>query len=220
MENLIIILFICIFVPLAMTLLVIRGKQRTLMAFLLIGLFVCLLASYINGFLETAGGTSRYFMTYTITPFVEEILKAIPILMFTFLFLPNKREVLECSVMTGIGFAILENAYILASNVESVSIPWAIIRGLGSGLMHGICTLFIGIGMGYIKNDARFALVGSYGLLVLSIMYHATYNLLIQSKWEYLGIILTLVTYAIIVPSFIISTGGFKQVMKILKGKN
>lgn len=212
MENLIIILFICIFVPLTMTLLVMHGKHRTLMAFLLIGLFSCLLASYVNGVLEDVCGFDRYFMTYTITPFVEEILKAVPILMFTFLFLPSKHQILECSLMTGIGFAILENAYILASNVAGVSIVWALIRGLGSGMMHGICTMFIGIGMRYLKDDKRFALVGSYGLLVLSIIYHATYNLLIQSSFEYSGIILTVVTYAVIVPGFIMNNGGIKQI--------
>ncbi len=196
MAELILVLFICFFIPMVMALFLVKGESKITMLFMIIGIFVCLFASYVNGFAESISvNLTRMQLTYIVTPVVEEILKAIPILIFVFMFEPKKEHLLSCSMVLGIGFSILENAYILASNIETVTLSWAIIRGFGAGLMHGISTLMVGYGLSYIRVRRKLALTGTYGLLILATMYHACFNLLIQSDYRFYGILMPTMTF-------------------------
>ena len=196
MAELILILFVCFFIPMVMSLFLVKGESKVTLLFMIIGIFVCLFASYVNGFAESISvNLSRIQLTYIVTPVVEEVLKAIPILIFVFMFEPKKEHLLSCAMMLGIGFSILENAYILASNIETVTLSWAIIRGFGAGLMHGTSTLMVGYGLSYARTRRKLALTGTYGLLVLATMYHACFNLLIQSDYRFYGILMPTVTF-------------------------
>ena len=195
----IMILFICIAIPVCMALFMLEKNARTVSLFFLIGIFTCLFSAYLNGFLETLLGFDRFYMTYTVTPVVEELMKAFPLLLYCFVFLPDQRSLLEASHTVGIGFAVLENAYILASEADSVTLAWAVVRGMGAGMMHGVCTLMVGFGLSYVRIRKKLALTGTLGLLMLAMMYHASYNLLIQSDYRFYGIIMPLVTFVPIV---------------------
>ena len=98
-------------------------------------------------------------------------------------------------MIVGIGFAILENTYYLINNIETVSILWAVIRGIGAGLMHGISTMFVGWVIFYVNIQRRLVLPGTVGTLSLAILYHGIYNMLIQSPYQFIGIILPLSTF-------------------------
>ncbi len=196
MVELILILFVCFFIPMVMSLFLVKGESKITLLFMIIGIFVCLFASYINGFAESiSGNLTRMQLTYIVTPVVEEVLKAIPIMIFVFMFKPAKEHLLNCAMILGIGFSILENAYILASNIDSVTLSWAIIRGFGAGLMHGISTLMVGYGLSYVRVRRKLALTGTYGLLILATMYHACFNLLIQSEYRFYGILMPTMTF-------------------------
>lgn len=196
MAELILILFVCFFIPMVMALFLVKGESKITTLFMIIGVFVCLFASYINGYAESViTNLSRMQLTYIVTPVVEEVLKAIPVVIFVFMFEPKKEHLLSCAMMLGIGFSILENAYILASNIETVTLPWAIIRGFGAGLMHGISTLMVGYGLSYVRLRKKLALTGTYGLLMLATMYHACFNLLIQSEYRFYGILMPTLTF-------------------------
>lgn len=196
MAELILILFICFFIPMTMALFLVKGESKITLLFMIIGIFICLFASYINGFVESIStNLTRMQLTYIVTPVVEEVLKAIPIVVFVFMFEPKKEHLLSCAMMLGIGFSILENAYILASNIEMVTLSWAVIRGFGAGLMHGISTLMVGYGLSYVSTHKKLALTGTYGLLILATMYHACFNLLIQSEYRFYGILMPTVTF-------------------------
>ena len=179
-----------------MALFLVKGESKITLLFMIIGIFVCLFASYINGLAESISvNLSRMQLTYIVTPVVEEVLKAIPVVVFVFMFEPKKEHLLSCAMMLGIGFSILENAYILASNIDTVSLSWAIIRGFGAGLMHGISTLMVGYGLSYVQVRKKLALTGTYGLLILATMYHACFNLLIQSNYRFYGILMPTLTF-------------------------
>ena len=196
MAELILVLFICFFIPMVMALFLLKGESKITMLFMIIGIFVCLFASYINGFAESISvNLTRMQLTYIVTPVVEEILKAIPIVIFVFMFEPKKEHLLSCSMVLGIGFSILENAYILAANIDTVTLSWAIIRGFGAGLMHGISTLMVGYGLSYVRVRKKLALSGTYGLLILATMYHACFNLLIQSDYRFYGVLMPTMTF-------------------------
>ena len=217
MAELILVLFFCFFIPMVMALFLVKGESKITLLFMIIGIFVCLFASYINGLAESISvNLSRMQLTYIVTPVVEEVLKAIPIVVFVFMFEPKKEHLLSCAMMLGIGFSILENAYILASNIDSVSLSWAIIRGFGAGLMHGISTLMVGYGLSYVRVRKKLALTGTYGLLILATMYHACFNLLIQSDYRFYGILMPTMTF---LPILLIFTRKKRRTAKGLEEK-
>lgn len=198
MENIIYILFICISVPLGLMLFLLDKKSRLTIGFMMIGIFVCLFASEVNGLLYRLLPFNTYYFTTTVSPVVEEILKAMPLLFFAIVLSDDRRTLLTSSLAVGIGFAILENSYILVMNYEDVSIVWALIRGFGSGLVHALCTFAIGVGISYVRKCRKLFYTGTYALLAAAIIYHAVYNLLIQSEYRYLGVWMPVVTYAVI----------------------
>ena len=112
------------------------------------------------------------------------------------------------SFAVGVGFALLENVVILTQNVENVTIFWALVRGFGSGLVHGICTVMVGWGISYIRKRRKFFYCGTFALLSAAIIYHATYNLLVQSAYQYVGILLPLLTYIPII--YFLKKNGIK----------
>ena len=207
----IIILFVCIIIPLSLGLFFMQGRAREMTLFMEIGIFVCLLAAYINGFLASVIDMTRSDLTYFLTPFTEEVLKALPIVFFVFLFRPEKSRIINNAIMVGIGFAILENAYLMASAAGDVTISWAFIRGLGAGMMHGICTLIVGCGLTFVYVRRKLSIVGTYALLIGAIVYHASYNLLIQSSYRIFGILIPIAT---VIPACLLLNSQKKRAKK------
>lgn len=60
----------------------------------------------------------------------------------------------------------------------------AFVRGLVSGLVHGICTVMVGWGIPHIRKHSKFYFCGTFALLGGAIIYHAIYNLLVQSQFQ------------------------------------
>ncbi len=195
MENLNLILFISFVTPMTMMLFVLKGRSKAVLGFLLIGIFVCLFSSELSGILFGFLPLSTQFMTINITPFTEELLKAIPILIFVFCFKPKDQKIFETSIAVGVGFAVLENAFILASNIDSVSIPLALIRGFGAGMMHGLTTFTVGYGLTKIRFTKKFHVTGTVAFLCIAVMYHSLYNILVQSDYQLIGFILPILTF-------------------------
>ncbi|MBQ0084489.1 MAG: PrsW family intramembrane metalloprotease, partial [Clostridiales bacterium] len=122
MGNLNLILFISFAAPLIMSIFVCKGKARTLLAFLFVGTTVCLFCGEFNGIFVKILPFNLHFFTANLTPLFEEFFKALPILFFAFVFKPDKRTLLESAMLVGVGFAVLENAFILGSAAGGVSV--------------------------------------------------------------------------------------------------
>lgn len=196
MDNLILILFVCIPLPLLLTLFLLEKKSRITVLYLIIGTFIAVFAASVNGFFfDLLKLTEREFTT-TVSPIVEEVLKALPILFHAVFFSDKKETLLTISIALGIGFGIFENAYLMVSNVYGITLVWAFIRAFGTALMHGVCTCFVGLGISYINRRRKFFYTGIFAVLTFAIIYHATYNSLVQSSIEYFGIFMPAVTYA------------------------
>ena len=139
-------------------------------------------------------------MSYTknvaiiVTPITEEILKAIPILIFAVVLSAKKEALFTASMAVGIGFAVLENAFYLLS-YSSFNMFDAIIRAFGAGLMHGMCTLLVGVGISFVKKKSKMFVVGTFALLSTAITYHGIYNMLVQSDYRGIGYLLPIATY-------------------------
>ena len=196
MANLIYILFICMVAPLLLSLPLMKSSSRRVMIYILIGIAVSLFVSEINSRLLALFNNDILFVTTTLTPVTEEIVKALPILLYAFVFSDDREKLLPISFATGIGFALFENTVILVQNIDNVSIIWAIIRGFSTALMHGICTALVGYGMGFVRKKKKLFVSGTFALLALAIIYHGLFNMLVESKnLQYVGFFLPAVTY-------------------------
>jgi RsiW-degrading membrane proteinase PrsW (M82 family) len=136
-----------------------------------------------------------FAVTTTLTPIVEELLKAIPIIYFGFVISDKRDDLLTVSMALGIGFAILENCYILVANLDQTSIIWAFTRGFSSALLHGICTSLVGFGVSYVKKRKKLFYTGTFALLTVAIIVHGLFNAFIQSRYAYIGVILPIAIY-------------------------
>ena len=117
MDNLIYILFICLVSPLAFMLLMLRKRSRLLAGYMLIGIFISLFVSELNTVLLGWFGNDVLYVTTTITPISEEILKALPILFYAIVFSDDRERVMPiafalgvhavCTVMVGYGICFV-----------------------------------------------------------------------------------------------------------------
>ena len=195
MDSLIYILFISLFFPLFLMMLLVEEKARLPIVFVMVGIFVSVFASEVNGVLLSILQLTRYDATITLAPITEELLKAFPILFYAITISDKKEKLFTASMATGIGFAILENAYYLIMNYEHFSLVSALIRGFGTGLMHGMCTLLVGFGISFIRKRRKLFAVGIFALLSTAITYHSLFNMLVQAQYPIFGAMLPLVTY-------------------------
>lgn len=199
MDNLIYILFVSVFVPILLMTCLIEKKARQPMIFVLIGIFVSVFAAEVNGLLKSVMPLSTYEITIIVTPITEEILKAFPILVYAIVLSAKREALFTASMAVGIGFAVLENAFYLL-NDASFNMIDAIIRAFGAGLMHGMCTLLVGVGISFAKTRNKIFIVGTFALLSTAITYHGIYNMLVQSDFEVVGFLLPISTY---IPFFV-----------------
>ncbi len=208
MANMHLMLFLCLVAPLSMMLSVLRGRSRALLAFLLTGTVMCLLAGEINGLIANRTDLSFYFMTVNITPIVEEILKALPIIYIAFLICPSRQLLLEASVAVGVGFATMENTYLIFDYGSSLTIGELLARGFGAGMMHGICTLAVGFSMTFVEKNRKMSCAGTVASLSVAIIYHSVYNIMVQSQYPIIGILLPAITYLPLIPLMIRNRNG------------
>lgn len=178
-----------------MMLFIFKGRSQAILGFLLAGIFMCLYAGEINGLIRNITDFSLYYLTVNITPIVEEILKAIPVVFAAFLFKPDRRFLLSCAIAVGVGFATMENTCILFDSAAILSAETIIARGVGAGMMHGVSTLAVGYSMTFVSSDRKLSYTGTIAALSASTIYHSIYNIMVQSEYPALGILLPIVTY-------------------------
>lgn len=190
------VIYICIAVPVLLMLSLIEKNARYIIGFMIVGMTVAILGFELNSFLNAAFGMTETDFTSTVTPISEEILKTIPVLFFALAISDKKNLVLSVAMGVGVGFAIIENAYLLFSNLETASILWAFMRGISSALLHGMCTAIVGYGITFVKKQKKLFYTGTFGLISVSITLHAIYNLLVSSAdYRYIASAIPVVIY-------------------------
>jgi RsiW-degrading membrane proteinase PrsW (M82 family) len=199
MDNIIYVLLVSVSVPILLMALLVEKRARLPVLYMLIGICISVLASEVNGILLKTLSMSRYDITIIVTPISEELLKAFPILYYAVVVSDRRERLFTASMSLGIGFAVLENAYYLLISPDFNMLN-AVIRAFGAGLMHGMCTLLVGVGISFVRKKRKTFVVGTFGLLSTAIVYHGIYNILIQSEYEIVGALLPIATY---IPFFI-----------------
>ena len=199
MDNIIYMLFVSISIPMLLMALLVEKKARLPVVFMLIGIVVSVFASEVNGVLSEVLPMDMYSLTVIVTPVSEELLKALPILYYALVISDKRERLFTASMAIGIGFAVLENAYYLV-NYADFDMIGAVVRAFGVGLMHGMCTLLVGVGISFVRRKCKLFVVGTFGLLSTAIVYHGVYNILVQSQYSIVGALLPIATY---IPFFV-----------------
>ena len=181
-------IFVCLAIPLALSMLFFGGRPRIFMLFMITGMSMCLLSAYVNSFFMGYYGVDSTVAVVEITPVCEEVMKLLPLLFYVLIFEPKVRDLPEAAVALAVGFATFENVCYLTEN-GAENFMFLLIRGLSAGALHILCGILIGFGLSYVFRRRWLAFTGTMGLLGACIAFHAIYNLLISAEgaWQIAG---------------------------------
>ena len=194
-SNLSYVMYVCFLIPMLLSLFSLGRRERLAVGSILVGATVCLAVSGLNAHLYVLTGRDMLYYTTTISPITEEIVKALPVLVYAFAVSSDRDRLISVSFAVGLGFAIMENMIIFTQNLGDMSVMWAIIRGFGAGLMHSVCTVAVGIGISLVRTKKKLFYCGTAALLMMAVTYHAIFNTVALSAYRTLGFALPVLTY-------------------------
>ena len=176
-ENILIFLL----APLVIGFLLLKGETKRFIGFFLVGAVICLLSSYINSFIVGISGMPQTESLIKLTPVVEELMKAFPLLFYAIIFMPDNENIFKSAVAVGIGFATFENCcFIVGSGADNLS--FVLIRGFAAGIVHILCAAGFGCGLSLMTTRKHLPWYGIFASLCISTTYHSIYNLLVSAN--------------------------------------
>ena len=173
-------IYLCLALPLLLSLFFIRGRSRRYALFLVIGMTVCLLSAYVSSFFMGYYGADGTTAAIEITPVCEEGMKLLPLLFFLAVFEPTFARFRLAAVIVAASFATFENICFLTQNGAD-QILFLLIRGFGTGAMHVVCGNVYGGVLRPVWDSRPLRAACLFALLCVAIIYHAIYNLLVSA---------------------------------------
>lgn len=174
-------IFICLVAPMLIAVFCLKGSRRDHMVFLVFGMTACFLSLYITTYLRVLLQADQITATVEIAPYVEELMKVAPLILYLLLFFPNKEEVPERVLMISVGFATFENVCYLITK-GSDNLLHLLIRGFGTGAMHVVCGTIISAVLVWLWGNKWLRVAGTIGVIAVAITYHGVYNILVSQK--------------------------------------
>lgn len=172
-------IFICIAVPLVITVFFIKGSARKFIVSFVLGMVLCLVAAYIGGYFEYAFEMEAEETSIFVSPIVEEIIKLLPVLFLMILFDPDDDELKLTAVGIGAGFATFENAcQIISTGAQDLA--YILIRGFAAGVMHVVSIYALSVALVVLRRYKAATVPIVVGALSISMTFHATYNLFVS----------------------------------------
>lgn len=181
-------IFLCLALPLILSLFFMKGRVRRYALFLTVGMAVCLLSAYVSSFFMGQYGVDGTVAAIEITPVCEEVMKLLPLLFFYLIFEPEPKEMPAAAIAIAVGFATFENVCYLTEN-GAANFNFLLIRGISAGALHILCGVLSGFGVSHVFRCRWLAVTGTVGILGACIGFHAIYNLLITADgvWKTAG---------------------------------
>ena len=173
-------IFVLVAAPLVACLLCVRGRPRTVVACLLVGMTACLASAYVSSFIAQMTGLDAVRTAAEIAPSVEEIAKFLPLLFYLAVLDPDMEDIDLAFVMVAVGFATMESAFYLGDAGLSDPVT-LLLRGLGTAMMHVVCGVVVGFGLTRAWKHPWLRAAGTFGLLCLASTYHGIFNLLLSA---------------------------------------
>ena len=174
-------IYLCLALPLLLSLFFIRGRSRRYALFLVIGMTVCLLSAYVSSFFMGYYGADGTTAAIEITPVCEEGMKLLPLLFFYLIFEPAPQELPAAAIALAAGFATFENVCYLTEN-GAADFRFLLIRGIAAGALHILCGVLSGFGVSQVFCRRWLAVTGTAGILGACTGFHAINNLLITAE--------------------------------------
>ena len=190
-------IYVCLAAPLIIAILCTRRARKHVSVFLLCGMTVCLLSSYISTFIAAIAGQDISEASVDIAPAVEEIMKVLPIFFYILIFDPKKEEVPGWIQMIAVGFATFENVCWLTQN-GAENVWFILVRGFGTGAMHIVCGALIATGLLYLWDQVWLRTAGTIGLIAVATTFHGIYNILVSQTGAaaFVGYLIPMLTTA------------------------
>ena len=183
-------IFVCITVPLLVSLFFIKEKQRCYTLFICVGMGICMASAYVNSFVMSLYEADPISTAIQIAPVCEEVMKLLPLLFYILIFEPKPGEIVPAAIAIAAGFATFENVCFLSENGAG-NITLLLVRGLSAGALHILCGIAMGYGIAYVFKQRWLAAAGTLGILGANIVFHALYNLMVTAEgmWQSIGYI-------------------------------
>ena len=181
-------IFICISIPLFLSLIFIQGEARRNTLSVCIGMGMCMLSAYVSSFFMNYYRVDAVAAAIEITPVCEEVMKLLPLLFYILIFEPKEKDITKVAIAIAVGFATFENVCYLTEN-GAADFDILLIRGIATGALHILCGILIGFGIAYIFRQKPLMITGIVGLLGANSVFHAIFNLLMSAEgaWRWIG---------------------------------
>jgi RsiW-degrading membrane proteinase PrsW (M82 family) len=152
-------------------------RLKTLVAVIVAGGAVALLALGLNGALLETTGLDFSIYTRYVAPLVEEALKA---LVVVYLFRTHRIGFLVDAAILGFavgaGFAMMENFFVLQAHGDARMVVW-FVRGFGTAIMHGgVTAIFALVSQALTERQMRINPLRYLPGLALAVVLHAVFN--------------------------------------------
>lgn len=170
--------YVCLAAPVFIAILCLRGRRKLHMLFLLSGMTACILSSYITPWMAMIVGVENEYAVTEIAPFVEEVVKFIPLFFYLLAATPPRERLPECVLMISVGFATFENVCYLLNNGSQDHLR-LLIRGFGTGAMHVVCGVIVSAGIIWLWENQWIRIIGTVSLLSVAITFHGIFNILV-----------------------------------------
>ena len=128
-------IFLCLALPMLLSLLFTSGSPRRFTLFVVLGMATCLLSAYVSSFFMGRHQCSAVTTAIEIAPVCEEILKLLPLLLYFLIFEPDSHKLTPAAIGIAVGFATFENVCYLTENGAG-SFVFLLIRGMSAGALH------------------------------------------------------------------------------------
>lgn len=181
-------IFLCLALPMLLSLLFISGSPRRFTLFVVLGMATCLLSAYVSSFFMGRHQCSAVTTAIEIAPVCEEILKLLPLLLYFLIFEPDSHKLTPAAMGIAVGFATFENVCYLTENGAG-SFVFLLIRGMSAGALHLVCGILTGLALAYVFRHPWLTCTGTVGILGVCMVLHGIYNLLITADgfWQMVG---------------------------------
>ena len=174
-------IFICLAAPFLIAAISVKTDNRRNYVFLVLGFLCCIVSAYLNTFFMFLYEADNTAAVMEITPVIEETVKLMPLLFYLFVFEADENEGGKAVFNLAIGFATFENiCYLLENGTDNLF--HLVIRGFSTGAMHIACAFIIGCGLRFIRQSSFLKTAGLFGLLCVTITFHAIFNMLMKTE--------------------------------------
>lgn len=202
-------IFICLAAPFVLAAIGTKGDNRRNYIFSVLGFVCCIISAYLNTFFAALYNAEGIATVVEISPVIEETVKLLPLLFCLVVMEVGAEDGASIIFNIAIGFATFENICYLLENGTG-DLLYLIIRGFSTGAMHVTCAFVIGYGLKVFgRQTAALRAAGIFGLLCVTITFHAIFNMLMKTDG-----ILRQIGYAVPITSVVLLLflkTGFKK---------